>query len=192
MSSNKYVRGVTFSKQDTSDGARADGARADGAEARIAAALLKVRGLAAGPRKPHGASGRLGYNQKAGSHAHHGHHHRHRGRHGRGAATARLLLALEEASDPMGVSEVGALIGVDQPRASRLVAQAMEEGLLQRHADPNDARRALIRLTGSGQEAARGLRVAREEQVARALTQFTPQERSQLAELLERLAASWD
>jgi DNA-binding MarR family transcriptional regulator len=48
------------------------------------------------------------------------------------------------------VSELGEAIGVDQPRAPRLVQQSVEMGLVQREADPDDARRTRIALTPVG------------------------------------------
>ena len=51
---------------------------------------------------------------------------------------------------PLSVSELGDAVGVDQPRASRLVQQGVELGLVRREADPDDARRTRIALTDQG------------------------------------------
>ncbi|MBD3757959.1 MULTISPECIES: MarR family winged helix-turn-helix transcriptional regulator [Microbacterium] len=103
----------------------------------------------------------------------------------------RLLDALAAASHPLSVSEVGDAIGVDQPRASRLIQQAVELGLVRREADPDDARRTRVALTDEGQRLARGFRGQRREQLQTALADFTPAERADLARLLTKLAASW-
>lgn len=115
------------------------------------------------------------------------------GRGGRGAGPARLRLldALAAASHPLTVSEVGDAIGVDQPRASRLIQQAVDQGLVRREADPDDARRTRVALTGAGQRLAGGLRKSRREQLTGALADFTPAERAELVRLLTKLAAAW-
>ena len=106
-----------------------------------------------------------------------------------GPARARLLDAL--ASGPLSVSAIGEVIGVDQPRASRLVQQAVELGLVERQADPDDARRTLIALTDQGRDLARTFGAQRRETVERALAGFTEAERAELARLLTKLADGW-
>ncbi|QIG41135.1 winged helix-turn-helix transcriptional regulator [Microbacterium sp. 4R-513] len=108
-----------------------------------------------------------------------------------GPARLRLLEALAAASTPLSVSEVGEAIGVDQPRASRLVQQAAELGLVRREADPADARRTRIALTDEGRSLVRGFRGERREAVDSALVQFTDAERAELARLLTKLADAW-
>ena len=99
----------------------------------------------------------------------------HHGRHGRrhrrgrrrprigGPARLRLLEALAAASAPLSVSEIGDAVGVDQPRASRLVQQAAQMGLVRREADADDARRTRVALTDNGLAIVRGFRGERRE-----------------------------
>ncbi len=68
-----------------------------------------------------------------------------------GPARVRMLDALIAASGPLSVSEIAEAIGVDQPRASRLVQQAEQMGLVAREPDPDDARRTRVRLTPEGE-----------------------------------------
>ncbi|WP_448256138.1 MarR family winged helix-turn-helix transcriptional regulator [Microbacterium aurum] len=103
----------------------------------------------------------------------------------------RLLEALAAASHPLSVSEVGEAIGVDQPRASRLIQQAVESGLVRREADPDDARRTRVALTDDGIRIARGFRGQRREHLSQALADFTPAERTELVRLLTKLADAW-
>lgn len=122
-----------------------------------------------------------------------------RGRHGPwpppfgpgGPARLRLLEALSSASAPLSVSEVAERIGVDQPRASRLVQQSVELGVVRREADPDDARRTRIVLTEEGTRLVRGFRGRRRDQLEQALGEFTAAERAELARLLAKLAAAW-
>lgn len=184
----------------------------------IAAALARLRGRRM-PRPPwgegphgHGDWQRSG----VGDAGHHGgpHHHGHQrgpwsgagpgfgpgftgpgfagsgGRFG-GPARLRLLEALAAASHPLSVGEIADAIGVDQPRASRLVQQAVQLGFVRREADPDDARRTRIALTDEGAVVARGFRGERREAVAEALAEFTDAERAELARLLAKLAEAW-
>jgi DNA-binding MarR family transcriptional regulator len=102
-----------------------------------------------------------------------------------------MLEALSAASDPLGVSEIAEAIGVDQPRASRLVQQGVDRAWVRREADPNDARRTRIALTADGTRTVRGVRGERRERLDTALQALTETERDQLAHLLTKLADGW-
>ena len=108
-----------------------------------------------------------------------------------GPARLRLLEALAAASGPLSVSEIGEAVGVDQPRASRLVQQGVEMGLVRREADPDDARRSRVALTENGLSIVRGFRGDRRAAIDSALGAFTDQERAELARLLTKLADAW-
>lgn len=154
----------------------------------IALALSRLRGRRGGPHShqhPHGA------------HAHGPHDGRGHGRMGwdaaRGGAPAviRMLDALAAASEPLSVSGLAEAIGVDQPRASRLVQQGADRGWVRREVDPDDARRTRIALTEDGSRMIRGVRGERRERLGTALEAFTADERSELARLLTKLADNW-
>ncbi|GAA5210015.1 hypothetical protein GCM10025774_25320 [Microbacterium kyungheense] len=108
-----------------------------------------------------------------------------------GPARMRLLEALAAASHPLSVGEIADAVGVDQPRASRLVQQSVELGLVRREADPDDARRTRVALTDAGTRLVRGFRGERREAIDAALAAFTDAERAELARLLTKLADSW-
>lgn len=108
-----------------------------------------------------------------------------------GPAWIRMLDALATASEPLSVSALGEAIGVDQPRASRLVQQGVQRGLVQREADPEDARRTRIALTDEGRRIARGMRGERRQVLSKALESFTDEEKGELARLLGKLADNW-
>ncbi|MGF6822884.1 DNA-binding MarR family transcriptional regulator [Microbacterium sp. ZKA21] len=155
----------------------------------IAEALARLRG-----RRPHG------HGHHGGPHGHHGGPHPGRpgpwgaGPGGRFAAPAwmRMLEALAAASAPLSVSELAEAVGVDQPRASRLVQQGVERGFVQREADPEDARRTRIALTDAGIRVARGAKGERRQALSTALEAFTEAERTELARLLNKLADNWN
>lgn len=134
---------------------------------------------------------------------HHGHHdhepdasggHRRRARGPQGLAHAarfRLLDALEAAPQPPSVGQLAEAIGVDQPRASRLVQAAVEAGHARREVDPSDARRSAIVLTAAGRRVLAGARDTRRGAVETALAGFTPDEAAEFARLLARFVAAW-
>ena len=108
-----------------------------------------------------------------------------------GPARMRLLEALAAASHPLSVGEIADAVGVDQPRASRLVQQAVALDLVRREADPDDARRTRVALTDAGTRLVRGFRGERREAIDAALAAFTDTERAELARLLTKLADAW-
>lgn len=106
-----------------------------------------------------------------------------------GAARFRMLDALE--SGARTVSELADATGVDQPRASRLVSDAAERGLLRRGVDPHDARRAVIELTDAGRAHLTDAHQARRAAVESALGGFSSDETARFAEFLDRFVAAW-
>jgi DNA-binding MarR family transcriptional regulator len=109
-------------------------------------------------------------------------------------ARVRMLEALESAESDgrsLSVSGVAAAIGVDQPRASRLVQEGVERGLVRRVPDPSDARRALIQLTTSGRSQLDELRTHRRSAVETALAGFSADEARTFAELFDRFVRAW-
>jgi len=107
------------------------------------------------------------------------------------AARFRYLDALEERDTGMAISEIGAAIGVDRPRASRLTTELLDDGLIERRPDPDDARSTRIRLTPQGRSLVDGAHATRRIAVAEALAGFTPEESRAFAGLLERFVAAW-
>jgi len=157
----------------------------------IAAALARLRGRR--PRPPFAPD------------EHHHHPRGHGGPWGRGAppwadaaqgrfggpARLRMLDALVAASAPLSVSDIAEAVGVDQPRASRLVQQATQMGLVAREPDPDDARRTRVKLTPEGETLISGFRGRRRDAVRSALETFTDAERADLARLLAKFADAW-
>lgn len=106
-----------------------------------------------------------------------------------GAARFRLLDALEPG--PRTVTDLAEATGVDQPRASRLVAEAADRGLVRRGVDPGDARRAIVELTAAGRAFLSAAHGSRRQAVQTALAGFSPAEAARFAALLERFVAAW-
>ncbi|MGW4948443.1 MarR family winged helix-turn-helix transcriptional regulator [Actinoplanes sp. NPDC004185] len=101
-----------------------------------------------------------------------------------------VLDALDELGRPATVGEVGAALGVDQPRASRLVARAVEQGLVVRQADQRDGRRTLLGLTGEGRSQLTSAHRTRQEVFARAMSDWPEADRETFARLLTSFTAA--
>lgn len=107
------------------------------------------------------------------------------------AARYRYLDALEDLPRGCAISDVATAIGVDRPRASRLTAELVAAGLIER-LPGNDARTASVRLTTAGQSIVNQIRQTRAKAVADVLAEFPPAEQHQLARLLGRFVDHWN
>lgn len=110
---------------------------------------------------------------------------------GGGPARFRLLEALLNAPEALSISDIAEAVGVDQPRASRLVQQSVELELVQREADPLDARRSRVALTQHGRALASRVRGQRASAVRTALDELTDAERAEFVRLLSKFAGAW-
>jgi DNA-binding MarR family transcriptional regulator len=91
----------------------------------------------------------------------------------------------------LSISDIADAIGVDQPRASRLVNESVEHGLVRRSADQADGRRSIVELSPAGRKVLEGAHENRRSAVTRAVSEFTPEETETFAKLLERFVAGW-
>ncbi|MGI5236637.1 MarR family winged helix-turn-helix transcriptional regulator [Dactylosporangium sp. CA-139066] len=84
------------------------------------------------------------------------------------------------------VTDIAAALDVAQPRASKLVAAAVEAGLIRREADQRDGRRAFLVRTVAGRELSDRVHASRRGRFARATADWTAAERATFAQLLGR------
>jgi DNA-binding MarR family transcriptional regulator len=98
--------------------------------------------------------------------------------------------AAEQAGTPATVSGVAAALNVDQPRASKLVATAVEAGLVRREADQVDGRRALLVRTERGTTLSEELHRFRRSIFTTAMSDWTDADRAAFARLLTRFVES--
>ena len=111
---------------------------------------------------------------------------------GGGARIRQLdVLARAQPDARNGISEIAEAIGVDQPRASRLVNDAAMRGLVTRSVDQTDARRSVVAITDAGRALLQQARASRHSAVTGALAGFSPDETEQFAALLTRFAAAY-
>jgi DNA-binding MarR family transcriptional regulator len=101
-----------------------------------------------------------------------------------------VLDALEELGRPGTVSDIAAALDVDQPRASRLVARAVEQGLLVRRADQQDGRRTPLAPTELGRAHLAAAHETRQAIFAAAMTGWPEEDRATFARLLTSFTAA--
>ena len=97
-----------------------------------------------------------------------------------------VVEAAEQAGAPASVSSLAAALPIDQPRASKLVAAAVEAGLVRREADQTDGRRALLVRTEAGRAATDEVHRFRGSIFAAAMADWSDADRADFARLLTR------
>jgi DNA-binding MarR family transcriptional regulator len=102
-----------------------------------------------------------------------------------------VLDAVEELGGGCGVGDIAAALGIDQPRASRLVARAVERDLLVRNADQRDGRRTPVTLTATAQRLLARAHRFRREVFAEAMDGWSDADRAAFARLLGDFVASY-
>ena len=111
------------------------------------------------------------------------------------AAAFQVLDAIEGATEDGGLMTVNGVadaLGVDQPRASRLVARVVEAGLVRRGADPRDGRRSVLTLTGRGTRVLAEAHRTRRAAVEAALAGWSARDRATFARLLDAYVTGWE
>lgn len=109
-------------------------------------------------------------------------------------AVFELLDAVQgtEQGEALTVTQTAAILGVDQPRASRLAAHALEAGLLRREADQADGRRSLLALTPAGTKVLAGIQSFRQRVIDEATSGWSDGDRAELARLLTRFVTDFE
>ena len=97
--------------------------------------------------------------------------------------------AVEGLAGEATVMAVAAALDVAQPRASKLVAAAVEAGWLRREADQGDGRRSLLVRTEEGLALSERVHAARRARFAAATGDWSPAELDTFALLLTRFVA---
>ena len=90
--------------------------------------------------------------------------------------------------DGLTPREIADRLGVEMPTVTRTVQRMVRDGLVARRAHPEDARSVRIYLTKRGLDLRPALAEIIAEQTERALRGFSPGERAEFAEMLDRIA----
>lgn len=89
---------------------------------------------------------------------------------------------------PMRLTELTATEQMTQPAITQMVRRLEDDGLLERRADPRDARAVLVQLTLRGAQIIEARRAARVERLTRLLDRLSPVERAAIASAVPALA----
>jgi DNA-binding MarR family transcriptional regulator len=83
---------------------------------------------------------------------------------------------------PLSQQELGAALGLEKSRVTRLVQQLEQQGWVQRERDARDSRLRMLRLTDTGAQLAEDLQIQMSEAHATLFAQLTPHEQLALLE----------
>ena len=98
--------------------------------------------------------------------------------------TAASVLATLRDIGPRRITELAESEGIAQPTVTTLVGRLERDGLVERRADPADARAVLVHLSPEGLERLDAMRAAREAVLEQRLAALTEHEREVLANAL--------
>ncbi len=98
-----------------------------------------------------------------------------------------LLARLADLGDARP-SDLAAALGVDLSTVSRQARHLEDAGLLDRGTDPDDGRACRLTVNEAGRELLDDMRAGRQQLLARALSDWSPEDRDRLTDLLTRLA----
>jgi DNA-binding MarR family transcriptional regulator len=90
------------------------------------------------------------------------------------------------------MSTLAGRLRVNRSTATRAVDRLMTDGLVERFASPDDGRVVLVRITAEGRRRHSEVDARRSLALKAILGEFAPDERAELADLLDRLVASID
>ena len=103
-------------------------------------------------------------------------------------AGATLLFKLSTKDDPLRITDLAEMLGVDTPTVTRKVQQLERDGLVVRQTDPDDRRASRIRLTPPGRRTIERVRRARRAWLQQLLQEWNDEDLSALADLLTHFA----
>lgn len=98
----------------------------------------------------------------------------------------RLMTSLKDAG-PVGQAELGRLSGIDRSDVANMLAELERRGLVSRVTDPDNRRRNIVTITGTGEEQLAALDAIIEEVQQQVVAPLTVRERQQLVRLLHKL-----
>lgn len=98
------------------------------------------------------------------------------------------LLARLGMQGPLGVAELAEQVGRDYTTVSRQLAKLESLGLVTRGSDIEDRRRSIAEITEEGKMRFRAVREARRRALARALADWSNEDRQSLTRLVRRFA----
>lgn len=99
---------------------------------------------------------------------------------------AYVILRQLQADGPMNVSTLAAALNLDGSTVTRQLTALQRDGLVERRRDPDDGRGTVISATERGLDQVEAVRAARREVYGSVLRHYRPEEKQELAGVLER------
>ncbi|MCJ8162946.1 MarR family winged helix-turn-helix transcriptional regulator [Acinetobacter zhairhuonensis] len=99
-----------------------------------------------------------------------------------------LLFLLDAAEDGIAPKDLAEQVGITRPTVTGLVDGLEREGLVERHADPEDRRALKIQLTAKGKSIAKNVFEQHSRWIAKIFGNLTSQERQQFTQLLTKVS----
>ena len=103
--------------------------------------------------------------------------------------TEMRFLAVVTEQGPMPVTDLGHVLHLSQPTASRTLRRLEELGLVERGADVSDGRVTRYRATAAGRRAWKRFETYMSQQLTDSMAHMSDRSQRQLADLLEQLVA---
>jgi len=94
--------------------------------------------------------------------------------------------------DHRPMKELAARLRVDPSTATRSMQRLESDGLVERFPSPEDGRVVLVRITDEGRQRHAEVAARRSTAMMRILSEFEPDERAQLADMLDRFVGAVD
>lgn len=105
---------------------------------------------------------------------------------------AYLVLNLLSTEGPRRANALAEALHSDPSTISRQVAHLVEEGMVERVADPTDGRATLLAVTERGMSWMESVRLQRDRAIGKLLEDWEPEDRRVLGRLLARFVDSYD
>ena len=99
---------------------------------------------------------------------------------------ALVLILLDEAEEPVSVSNLARFLMQESPSITTLVDRMSKRGLVKREEDPRDRRKVVVRLTNRGRQVRRQIRQPALEAHEELFSVLSNEERASLKELLRK------
>ena len=107
-------------------------------------------------------------------------------------ALARALRVLDQAREPMRMSDLADALRIERRSATDVVEQLVERGFVERRSDPADKRATVIELTGDGARMVTAIAKIRTSVSHKAAAPLEADEVAELHRLLTKLLAADD
>lgn len=102
---------------------------------------------------------------------------------------AHYLLLLQLRDGSLSISDLAGRLALDDSTVTRQIAAMQRRGFVRKRTSPSDRRSTLVERTAEGAERAEAMHLVRRQNVAKLFSDWSVQEQTTFAEMLERTNA---